>query len=251
MKKISEHSIEQYIRFSDELSSARKREIKQVIDQSEELQATYQFLLSYYEELDRVFGVQPFVFPLKPLQLKERSAGPVVLAAMTSAQERSMLQTRVTLVSEENNRVVRVLENERDNCLQFHVISEKEGQNERVILSLVKPEIDLVTDEFGKLKGVRDLSNIDWNSIYSVLRVPGLKLEIDPEYHSFPVADHSKVQLSFDGKKIEISVAHCDNDYSRILLVQKGSTELQIVTANKVVFNLEANDKPFSLYFYE
>lgn len=251
MKKISEHSLEQYIRFSYELSPARRDEIKRAIRNSEELQQIYNFLKVYYKELDQVSVVQANVFPLQPMQYEKRKAGRVVLAAMTSSPKNTALLTRATLVSKECKTLVRVLENEIDQSLQFHIISEKDGQNERAILSLVNPDIDLVTDDFGKLKGVRNLSDIDWESISSVLRVPVLKLAMDLKTATFPSAGNSNIQMHYEGKKIEVSVEKCDKSYSRILLVQKGYTELQVITTNKVVFDLEINDVPFTLYFYE
>ncbi|MEX2411990.1 MAG: hypothetical protein WD607_11615 [Candidatus Paceibacterota bacterium] len=254
MERISEHNIEQYIRFPEELSEHEKKEIEKAISESEETQKLYEFLSAFYEELDEVVPNSATVIPLKLFQSEEYHSGPVVLAAMTSDPTSTTLETKATLFSDEQKTLVRILENKADNSLQFHVIGQNRFKCERAILSILKPELDLVTNEKGKLKDVRDLSNIRWNKISALLRVPVFKSTIA---YNETVAPHTLLDVSGANIRVELRADKLilqfdkkEHKLTRVLLVQGRRTELKRIIETTVEFFTTGNDK-LSLYFYE
>ncbi|WP_020403680.1 hypothetical protein [Gracilimonas tropica] len=252
MKRISEHTIEQYIRFSYELSTAKKEEIRKAIEESAEAKKIYEFLVKYYQELDRLSDTRTSIISLKAFRYDSKEPGPVVLAAMTSEQKKRSLTTKATLVSEEYKTLVRVLEKEADHSLQFHVISGDSDRSRYAILSLVNPEIDLVTDQNGKLKDVRNLSDLNWDSISSILRVPVMLVEVDPKKtEAFRLANQESVGLGLHGKTLEVHLSEEKTRFSRMLLVQEEYSELKVINQQKLSFELPSVDKECTLCFYE
>lgn len=253
MKKITEHKIEQYLRFSYELTKEEMEEIKEVLEYSEEAQKMYAFLKQYYDELDRVSGIRSYVIPLKTKKDTPQFSRPVVLAAMSAEKKAASLVTKATLISEEHKTLVRVLEDQSDHTLQFHVIGERPDNNERAILSVVKHNVDLVTDNRGKLKNVRELSDIHWNEVSTLLRLPVYKTEFALNNKSFTLTDiaGTDVRIGQDKEHLIVTIEDITSSgLTRILMVQDNSVELRRLENSKVRFQLD-KQADVQLYFYE
>ncbi|MEX0721400.1 MAG: hypothetical protein WD059_12080 [Balneolaceae bacterium] len=257
MKKISEHIIEQYIRFPQELSLVERKEVSFAIKHSQEAKKIYSFLKEYYQEFDRLFGVQTNIIPLQVAEYKNDKTGPVVLAAMTPETTTQVLKTKAILVSEERKTLVRILENQLSHSLQFHIISEQKNQVERAILSLVHPEMDLVTDENGKLKNVRELSDVHWESVSTLLRLPVEKITLDTDGsipHALQNVLDSEMTISQKKNKLELNVINADSKLTRVLAVNGEHVVLQHFEEQKAEIDLADGDitgGSVTLYFYE
>jgi hypothetical protein len=254
LSKISEHKIEQFIRFSYELSREEKEAIKREVETSEEAQKIFQFLSDYYEELDKTNKLSAHLIPLNIFKEKQHP-GPVVLAAMSTEIEESTLTTKATLVSEEHKTLVRILENRKNKSLQFHVIGEDIDRNRHAILSLVQQEIDLVTDQYGKLKGVQELSDIKWDEVPALLRLPVDKCQIhnveDGETLQPKKVDGFNIRLSEDGQEILIDVENAVSNITRILMTQGAYSELRKANQSHINFTRKQTEEEATLYFYE
>lgn len=253
MKKISEYRIEQYLRFPEELNSEERKEIVLAIRQTPEARELYDYLKEFYTEFDRFSRSQAFVIPLKAVTEKVMNQGPVVLAAMTPKADSSSLLTKATLISKEHKALVRVLENQEDQTLQFHVLGERPHLNECAILSLVDPEIDLVTDKHGRLKHVKELSDIKWNEVSTLLRLPVFKKEFQLTTPTpFRVTDISDTDILINRHedRLILKFEKKDHRLTRVLLVQENSTELFRVDHLKLTIDI-SKEAGASLYFYE
>ncbi|MCP9291479.1 hypothetical protein [Gracilimonas sediminicola] len=254
MSKIDEYKIEQYIRFAEELTEEEKNEVERLIETSDEMQAIYLFLKQFYEEFDKASRVSKAVIPLTLLQ-KHQHSGPVVLAAMTKESSASGLVTKATLVSEERKTVVRILEDEQSHSLQFHVIGNQKQPNSYVILSLLNPQVDLVTNEKGKLKGVQELSDIDWSTVSTLLRIPVFKTTVHPgiSNKSFNVKNESgqEVEIQKYDEHVQIKVKNEGSVLSRVLVVQDKSSDLIKMSGQPINFELTDPHSKAHLYFYE
>lgn len=254
MKKVSEHRIEQYLRFPDELNSEERKEIRQAIQQSPEARELHDYLKDFYTEFDRISRSQAFVIPLKAANEKSIRQGPVVLAAMTpKSNSSSSLLTKATLISKEHKALVRVLEDQKDRSLQFHVLGERPHLNERAILSLIDPEIDLVTDKYGRLKHVKELSDIHWQEVSTLLRLPVFKKEVQittPTPFRVTGVSGTDILINRNEDTLTFEFEKSDHRLTRVLLVQDNSTELFRIDHLKLTIDI-SKEAGASLYFYE
>lgn len=254
MEKITEEILEQYLRFPDELSEQEKKEIEAGLKDSEELRLVYTWLKDFYEEFDKISHETPSVVPLKAVRYDAYENGPVVLAAMTQAPDKSTLITKATLVSEEHHTLVRVLENTLDKSLQFYVLSKEPAGKERAILSIVKPEMDLVTDANGRLKNVKELSDIQWDTAATLLRIPVEKTSFIPSHlgkaRMTKEVRGEEVELRHEGSSVAVTFTGSQTKITRVLLVQHQSTVLKSVENGRVRFEVHPEQK-VQLFFYE
>lgn len=253
MKKITEHKIEQFIRFPHELSSDEKKQIENAIRVSDEMRRTYYFYKEFYAEYDRISGSSKNVIVLKPYSFKKSRKGPVVLAAMTGKTPLSGLKTLATLVSEKEKSVVRILEDQRDKTLQFHVLMKDLKQSERAILSLISPELDLVTNTDGKLKGVQELSDVSWEQAHTLLRLPVFKKEVHlTNSNSFTLKEVSDTDIwvMIEASRIILNFEVFPPKLTRVLWTQGKKTELKRIDQSQLSFTIESKE-PGMLYFYE
>ncbi|SMO50671.1 hypothetical protein [Gracilimonas mengyeensis] len=232
MRKVSEYKIEQYLRYPQTLSDEERTFISEEIKNSAEASKIYRFLKEYYEELDAIKSEKESVIPLEFKRQKQNPGvgSPVVLAAMSENSEKASLVTKATLVSERPKTVVRVLENKMDDTLQFHVHGEEPGTTERVIVSFQNPKLDLVTDEEGKLKQVRELSDIQWEEVSAVLRIPVFRFNMNKVNHgklySLRDVGGSEVKINQTKEEVTFVVKDQESSLSRILMVNKKSDEV-------------------------
>lgn len=253
MKKITEHSLDQFIRFPHELSLEEKMQIEKGLEESDDLKKIYNFLKEFYSEYDSVLPKSKNVIELKPYSHKSTRSGPVVLAAMSVQAQTTGLKTMTTLISKEENTVVRVLENQKDKSLDFHVLVNEFQKSERAILSLLNPELDLVTDVEGKLKGIKELSDVSWDEVHSLLRIPISKLELHPNLPDSiqikNVAD-TDIQLKISESKITLSFELFPTTLTRVLWVHGNEAILKRIVDRTISFTTK-EEATGILYFYE
>lgn len=251
MKKINEKDIEQYIRFPQELSAEEIAEIVYAIESSDETRIIYEFLREYYLNLDRIELSKTYTFSLRAVHLRQANSGPVVLAAMTTEKPIQKLKTRATLVSEEHNTLIRVLENIDTNLLQFHILSQQYN-SERAILSIMNPEIDLVSDKNGKVRNVENLSDIQWETISTILRLPVYKIKIDLNARVPNLLQNvldSNIEISYADEKLKLRVLN-SSKLTRVLSIQ--GQEVLLNYFDNQIAEIECyGDKSVTLYFYE
>lgn len=253
MREVNEHIIERYIRYPETLSEQERREVEQLLEDSAEAKAIHRFLTKYYAEFDELTQVNSGVIPLS-IKPKANISGPVILAAKSSSNSPKALVTKATLISEEQKTLVRVLENQETELLQFHVLSEREQLNGYTILSLDNPQVDLVTDANGKLKDVKGLSNVKWEQVQALLRVPVFKKEIDIENLSkgFELQGVSGSNLTFskDQDNLMIGIGQGFPGISRVLAVSGEEVNLYKVNDDVLKLTSLATSK-IKFYFYE
>lgn len=250
MKRIQEKDIEQFVRFPHRLNADKINDIREAIDDSDETREIYEFYCEFYKEYDRVSEKRAYTIQLSTFR-KTRIHGPVILAAKSVADDHEKLKTLTTLVSEEHKVVVRVLENSTDASIQIHVLNNKSESIGHTVLSLPEYDLDIVTDEQGKVKGIKNLSDVEWNRIKPILRLP-VKKKV------FNAKDTSDSHFEVEGNEVEIAIGNeyvelnsnlFLTDISRLLLVTAIETELVRTGQETVRVNME-KPEDLTVYFY-
>jgi hypothetical protein len=102
-----------------------------------------------------------------------------VLAAMTAVQESDRFVSVATLASEEQNAVVRILEDKSTSRLKIYVITDDPTRRSHAILSIPELSADFVTDSRGQLEVKFPKSN--WQQLKGLLRLAVSHYELSPD----------------------------------------------------------------------
>ena len=245
MEKINEYIIEQFVRYPDEFTVSERAQIKEFIAKNEESRRIADWYKEFYDQLNIVN--RPVLLKLKNKKFTAKYSGPMVLAAMTSPEMNSGIVTKATFASEEQNTLVRILEDRRSKKLQFHVLSKFIGEKDRVLIGFEGLGFEFVTDKGGKLKDieVQELSNLNWQETMLLLRLSSSTCHYEPG-DSLNVCDDCNLSVN-DG----ICMLQLSNDsISRILVEQ--NDEIKIFNVEGDVFSFEIDDgKAFTVYLYK
>jgi hypothetical protein len=168
LKHLSENIIEQYILKSPDIDLEQNNIIERHLTKCSSCSAVYDLLLSFYKDfneyisassrtqdrLDSFVATQYPVLPLMPLHVPGiYPAGyTTVLAALTPTQDYGRFKTIVTLASEKEQALVRIIHDVETNKYKFYVLTEDLGRKSYAILSFPEIAADFVTDERGQLE---------------------------------------------------------------------------------------------------
>ncbi|WP_103665894.1 hypothetical protein [Gracilimonas amylolytica] len=250
MKRIQEKDIEQFVRFPHRLNADEINEIREAIDDSDETREIYEFYCDFYKEYDRVSEKRVYTIQLSTYKTT-RIHGPVILAAKSIADDHEKLKTLATLVSEEHKVVVRVLENSTDASIQIHVLNNKSESIGHTVLSLPEYDLDIVTDKHGKVKGIKNLSGVEWKRIKPILRLP-VKMKVfnakDTSDSNFEI-EGIEVDVAIGNEYVELNSELFLADISKLLLVTANETELVRTGQEAVRVKLE-KPEDLTVYFY-
>lgn len=251
MNRIPEKDIEQFVRFPQTLDPDRIAEIRQAIEDSGETRKIYEFYTEFYREYDRVLEKRAYNIQLSTFK-RTSVHGPVILAAKSASDDHEKLKTLSTLVSEKHKVVVRVLENSADASIQIHVINNKSESMGHTVLSLPEHDLDIVTNEHGKVKGIKNLMGINWDKAKPILRIPVKKKVVDKKAtlgDAFEI-EGTEVKVLADSEGIKLHSEIFESEISRLVLVTKNGTEL-IRAGQKVIrVSKEVPDGDITVFFY-
>lgn len=252
MKKITEDSIEKYIRFPEELTAEEKSLIGEAIQRSPEVKAIYEWLSDFYEELDSISEQPLNTFALLKKDFPAAVDGPAVLAAR-SADTGKNLKVKAVLVSEEQGILLRVLEDESRSEVSLYMLS-RDRVIEYPILTLTESETDLVLDKNGKLKGEKGLEKIGWNNAEILLRLPVGSVRVNCETIKEGTLKRlvGGKEISFRCKdgRIQIDTGEENSGFSRVLLVQDEERTLYPEAGRPFEMRADTNKKA-TIYLYE
>ena len=247
MQKIDEHKIEQYLRFPEELSTEEIREVEELIAANPEAKAVAEWMRDFYAEYDLLN--RPLIMQLSPQKFTANHSGPMVLAAMTTPESVTGLQTKVTFASRENQTLLRVLEDAENHKLQFHVISRFLGPEDRALIHLKEPGIELITEKGGRLVNVVNpsLSGLNWENILAELRMPASTCS-----YNYP-EEEKAISLCEDCsmlvEKNTCTLYAFRSDISRVLVEQASQSSLYYVEGDRVSFPIDQK-RSFNVHLY-
>jgi len=267
MSDITEQQIERFIRYPEELSRQEREQVQSALNRSEELQELADFFRSYYEELDRLSQQKRAkrnpVVELEPLEITPGSiATPhLKLAAMSEAPTSGELQTVVTLASEPEETVIRILENESSGEYQVHAISNKIKAGEFPLLSIDEYNMDLVIDDCGHLVFEPDQSirESNWKTLGTFLRLPIDNKTVDfaSNENSEPISYRSGLyKLTVQRKKNELqgTIKKLSTRFPSVtrVLVVGPNTGKHLIRVTEMEFScsVDKNDRELDIWLY-
>lgn len=236
MEKPEYKHIEQYITNPEELTDAEKSRIEYWITADPEVNHVYEWLKEFYREYTFVRNSKltprerPSVITLTSATQNLQRPNTVILAAQTSAvkREKSTLRSLRTLISEKDKTLIRVLENQRSNSIDIHVLSEYMNEDEILLLDLPGADSLLISEEGGRFhleKETFDLQQIaEWDRCKLFLPVA----RVDLFYDRFAGHVHMDTH-NMDKTKQQVNVFESD-DKPTIEVIYKGTE-----TVNKAV----------------
>lgn len=240
-----EYSIEQYLRFPEELSMAERSEIEQLLETNEEAQNIAEWLTAFYHEYDQLN--KPKLIKLAPQKYNPKVSGPMILAAMSPETIPKGLSTKATFASEEHKTLLRVLENIQQHDFQFHVLSKYVGSEDRVLIEIENSGLEFVTDRGGLLKNIQnpELSDINWDEALALVRVPFTSCTFNPKDKQLKVCD--ECTFSVMGNRCFIQVEEAA--VSRILIEQNNEITLCYAASETIEIQIDPA-LSFSVHLY-
>lgn len=240
-----EHSIEQYLRYPEELSVTERSEIELLLKTNVEAQNIAEWLTTFYDEYDQLN--KPALIKLSPQKYNPKVSGPMILAAMSPETIPKGLSTKATFASEEHKTLLRVLENTQQHDFQFHVLSKYVGSEDRVLIEIENSGLELVTDRGGLLKNIRnpELSDINWDEALALIRVPFGSCTFTPKDKRLKVCDECTVSVKGNRCFIQVEEA----TVSRILIEQKNEVTLYYAASETLEIKIDST-LSFSVHLY-
>jgi len=253
VRKISEYKIEQYLRFPEELLPQERQKIKAYVEGTEEGKAIAEWLTAFFEEFDNLTTLKPAVIQLTNRKFKSRKKGPFVLAAMSAQKTTEGLQTKATLASEEGKTLLRVLEDRRSKKMELHVLSTHMHKEDRVIITCQNPPLELVTQKYGKLKHLENLSQINWEDASVQLRLPVQRTNLSSACLQGGVvkaeAGEAKIKMESDGELLYLHNT-AGTGLSKVLLEQGETSRLANFEEGCAILSCDTGSDCL-LYFYK
>ncbi|XWN37859.1 MAG: hypothetical protein ROO71_02805 [Balneola sp.] len=245
MSEDLEYRVEQFLRFPKELSREEYAKMEQLIKHDVNAREIAEWLGVFYDELDQIN--KPAVIQLHPKSYDPKTSGPMVLAAMTSETLETGLATRAVFAAEEHHTLLRILEDRKQKAFQFHVISKYVGTEDRVLVEIQEPGLEFVTAKGGSLKNIRkkELSDLNWDEAFAMVRVPSDSCTYNPENHRFSACERCSISTKND----DCFVDFADDSISRLLVVQNDETELYYRNTDSLKIKVDIT-QPFSVYLY-
>ena len=267
MKSISEEHIERYGRYPDTLSDEQKEQIKLAISEDPELRQLADWFKDYYEELDSLTAkvVSKSVIPLYPIEKNgiQGNSRHLIFAAMSTAPQKSSMETVATLASEEDRTVARILRNLNRNEYKIHLIRhEQPTKNERTIFTIEELNMDLVIDRSRHLsfKGKTNLDELDWQRASFSLRIPLAECNIDKndvvkgKIEKTIQAGEQQVSMHWEEGELKFGFSQSiesGNDINRLIISDKSSSRL-IRLNRKSDYSMPLDDfKSLAVQFYK
>jgi len=252
VNKVPEHKIEQYLRFPEELSAEERQKIRAYVEDTEEGKAIAEWLAAFFEEFDNLTTLKPAVIQLTNRKFKSSKTGPFVLAAMSAQKTTQGLQTKATLASKEGKTLLRILEDRRSKKMELHVLSTHMHKEDRAIITCQNPPLELVTQKYGKLKHLENLSQINWDDISIQLRLPVHRMILCSDSLSGRVvhveAGEAKIKMESDGELLYLHNT-TGTGLSKVLLEQ-GTSRLANFEEGRAILSCDTGSDCL-LYFYK
>jgi len=158
----TEEHIEEYILHPERLSADKKKEIEKSLQENEDLKKFSEWFSEFYriydklirenEEKSNSIDDQPSfieLMPMKHTQNRERRL--FVLAAQTSKVNQHGIESVKTFVSDEHGTLMRVLNDKNRKLTRIHVLSDKIGEKDIIILNIPENNVHLVSKPGGKI----------------------------------------------------------------------------------------------------
>lgn len=265
---ISELHIERFIRYPEKLTAEERKAVETTIKSNPDVKAIADFYREFYEQLEHVreeSAAVPPTIPLRNLNITtpQTSGRRLVLAAMSPATKTGDLESVVTLGSEENKTLVRILRKNKTGEYNLFVISKYLSGEGPAILSIKDLDTDLIIDESGRLsfQPDRKFREYDWQHTVFYLRFAKNAIEIlTSENGSDGIslasdADELDLELSKTGSRI---IGTLGNrivgdlpSFSRIIFKGK-HTGMGVVKIEQNEFSMmmDTRDDRLQLWFY-
>lgn len=244
MKPYHEYQIEQYLRFPEELTELQLQEIEHLLATDPMAKQFALWINNYYRELDLIG--RPLSIRVSKIPDTYRNPVTLVLAAMSPPRPTIKLRTTATFGSQEDHTLLRILEKEDDQTMQFHVISRFLHENDRVVIGMEGKGLELVTARGGVLRDIdrSQLEDIRWDSGTIWMKLPVLIWHHDPEKKESITQD---ISIRFGKDTVSLSVH--DNNVTRVLVEQGGQSLFYHVTEDSVQIPLTESE-PATFYLY-
>jgi len=188
----TEEHIEEYILHPERLSADKKKEIEKALQKNEDLEKFSEWFSEFYriynklireneEKSNRIDDQPSFIelLPMKHTQNRERRL--FVLAAQTSKVNQYGIESVKTFVSDEYGTLMRVLNDKNRKLTRIHVLSERIGESDIIILNIPEENVHLVSKPGGKITvSSADLKKADvenWSSCKIILPIITSKIK--------------------------------------------------------------------------
>lgn len=221
---LSEHIIEKLLRDST-LSQRRISQINAHLAECRECRNIYKWLKSFYQELNRI-ETPTFVdrrldrntigtIKLAPLHFEkpERSTRHSSMVLVAKSEEKtSQYEHVVTLASEEQHILVRVLHDNRRQTYRLFLITPEHLGRAHSIVELSSCQRALITDQAGKANFTlkKDPGSELWQDTRGILRMPLTRLKLDADdIRQFE--EDRQLMLSDNGFKFDLTLQASQN----------------------------------------
>jgi hypothetical protein len=202
-------------------------------------------------QVERFVGSLNPVIPIAGLDArKHREPGMYmsVLAAMSATQGSDRFRSVATLASEEQQAVVRILQDNSTKKLRFFVLTDDPRKRSHALLSFPEISANFVTDRRGQLEV--DFPHLQWDRIRGFLRIAvgihtintqnltgrngGKYYDLNGELHTVTVAyQDKKLHITTSRKRnytpdLSIAVISGENDHTYFIPLKKGAGDCTI-----------------------
>lgn len=234
MEHIEENILERYLRRPERLDASVVQTVRAHLESCAVCANTLDFLKAFYNELDghayvRTQKANAFVnslfppsnvIPLRPLVYKPDTSSHdsqfiTVLAADTATQHR--YSSSLTLHSEEENIVARILYDKERDSYKLFVVSDDVRKREYVVVSFPELSVECVTDKNGfvEFKLLSRFSSRDVNAMQAVLFTPVTKMD----FVSKELGNHN-------------SITRTESDHTLTLRYEKGTLHINVAAGS-------------------
>ncbi len=183
MKHYNDEIIEQFILNADSLDAQTRNELYAHCEECADCRVVLEYFAEFYNAFNTgnksiIPAIDEFVtglYPVIPVSVfnvhehREPKVYMTVLAAMSSTQGSDRFRSVATLASEEQQAVVRILQDNNTKRLRIYVITDDPSKKSHAVLSFPEISVDIVTDSRGQIEVDNVLS--DWKDLKGVLRL--------------------------------------------------------------------------------
>ena len=90
-----------------------------------------------------------------------------------------------------------------------------------------------------------ELSDLNWDEVLAMVRVPSGSCEYNPKDRNFSVCERCNISVKDNSCYVDLS----DDSVSRLLVVQNDETDLYYRNTNSLEIKVDIN-QPFTVYLY-
>lgn len=220
MKHYDEEILEQFILNADSINPQTRNEISAHCIECSNCRVMLEYFAEFYNafntlsenvtsEVDEfVAGLYP-VIPISAFNVQEHREPKVymtVLAAMSATQGSDRFRSVATLASEEQQAVVRILQDNSTKRLRIYIITDDPPKRSHAVLSFPEISADFVTDSRGQIEV--DYVPSNWKDMKGVLRLTVAEHSIPAQNLNY---DNGGGDTQVDGGLHAVAVTYRDN----------------------------------------